>query len=428
MPISRNMLRGFALSALLIATTMGVHAQAIPVEVKQEADGTWQLYRGGEPYYIKGAGGTGNMESLVAAGGNSIRTWSIADAKEILDEAHELGLTVMVGLWMGQERQGFDYTDPWAVEDQLRSFRDQIMEIKDHPAILCYGVGNEVDLFYTDFNVWDAAEDICAMIHEVDPLHPTSVVTAGIDVAEIQMIQERAPSVDILGFNTYGDVKIVSRVVDQSGYTGPYMVTEWGTDGHWEVPKTDWGVPIERTGTQKENDYRDRFDEYIWSDRQQCIGSYVFLWGQKQETTPTWYGVFLEDGTATARVDGMSDAWGAPPANRAPKIDRYLLNGVDPYASLRVKPGEWVDIDLAVRDPEGKGVDLKWELLPESTDIRSGGDFETRPQAMNLKLEQSESGGKRFRAPRGRGSYRLFIYVRDDSGKAVSANFPFLVE
>lgn len=416
------------LAALLFGFSANLRAQAIPVEVKQEADGSWQLYRGGEPYYIKGAGGGGNMEAVVKAGGNSVRTWSIAEARDILDEAHELGLTVMVGLWMGQERQGFDYADPWAVEDQLRSFRDQIRTIKDHPAILCYGVGNEVDLFYSDFNVWDAAEDICAMIHEEDPNHPTSVVTAGIDVAEIQMIQERAPSVDIMGFNTYGDVRIVSRVVDRAGWTGPYMVTEWGTDGHWEVPKTDWGVPIERTGTQKEDDYRDRYAEYIWSDREQCIGSYVFLWGQKQETTPTWYGTFLEDGTPTARVDAMSDAWGAPPANRAPKIDRYLLNGVDPFASLRIGTGEWVDVDLAVRDPEGKSLDLKWELLPESTDIKAGGDAESRPQALNLKIEQSEAGGYRFRAPRGRGAYRLFIYVRDDSGKAVTANFPFYVE
>ncbi len=420
--------RLLAFLLLLTASSSMLYAQAIPVEVRQEANGSWQLYRGGQPYYVKGAGGSGNLDALVAAGGNSVRTWSIADARKILDEAHARGLTVMVGLWMGQERQGFDYSDPWAVEDQMRAFRDQIREIKDHPAILCYGVGNEVDLFYSDFNVWDATEEVCAMIHEEDPNHPTVVVTAGIDEAEIQLIQERAPSVDIMGFNTYGDVRIVSRVVDRAGWVGPYMVTEWGTDGHWEVPKTDWGVPIERTGTQKENDYRDRFAEYIASDAEQCVGSYVFLWGQKQETTPTWYGMFLEDGTPTARVDAMADAWDSPPANRAPKIETFTLGGVEPYASLRVRPGASVDVALAVRDPEGKGVDLTWELLPESTDIRAGGDAEARPEALNLNIDPSESGGFRFRAPRGKGPYRLFVYARDDSGKAVSANFPFYVE
>ena len=403
------LLLALAGSAFFATLPGKVEAQAIPVEIKQKADGSWQLYRGGEAYYIKGAGGTGNLDALVAAGGNSVRTWSAFDALQILDEAHEKGLTVMVGFWMGQERQGFDYSDTWAVEDQLRNFRDMVRKVKDHPAVLLYGVGNEVDLFYEDFNVWDAAEDICAMIHEEDPNHPTSVVTAGIDVAEIQLIQERAPSVDILGFNTYGDVKIVSRVVDQSGFKGPYMVTEWGTDGHWEVPKTDWGVPIERTGTQKENDIRDRYTDYIASDPEQCIGSYVFLFGQKQETTPTWYGMFLEDGSPTASIDGIADAFGAPISDRAPKIDNFTLNGVDPYANLRIQGGSTVAVDAKLRDPEGKPLAVKWELLPESTDIKAGGDAEERPEGVAIKMEGTTSKGFTFRAPKRKGAYRLFV-------------------
>jgi hypothetical protein len=413
----------------LLLPVIEAAAQAIPVEVRQEADGSWQLYRGGAPYYVRGAGGDGNLDALVAAGANSVRTWSVADAERILDEAHERGLSVMVGMWMGQERQGFDYSDPWAVEDQLRRFRDAVRTVKDHPAVLCYGVGNEVDLFYTDFNVWDATEAVCAMIHEEDPLHPTVVVTAGIDEAEIQLIQERAPSVDIMGFNTYGDVRIVSRVVDRAGWTGPYLVTEWGTDGHWEVPKTSWGAPIERTGTQKEDDYRGRYAEYIASDPEQCIGSYVFLWGQKQETTPTWYGMFLEDGTPTARVDGMADAWGSPPANRAPRIRTYTFNGQEPYASVTVPPGERIAVRMEASDPDGDPIRLDWELLPESTDIKAGGDAESRPEAMPLRMDGAGKDAWELRAPRQRGAYRLFVYVRDaESGKAVSANFPFLVE
>lgn len=413
---------------LLALLPLLASAQAIKVEVKQEADGSWQLYRGDKPYYVKGAGGTDHLDMLVEAGGNTVRTWSIADARKILDEAHSKGLTVLVGMWMGQERQGFDYSDPWGVEDQLRRFRDDVRAIKDHPAILAWGVGNECDLFYTDYNVWDAAEEICAMLHEEDPNHPTMVVTAGIDVAEIQMIQERAPSVDIMGFNTYGDVKIVSRVVDRAGWDGPYMVTEWGTDGHWEVAKTDWGVPIEPTGTEKENNFRDRYAEFIASDQEQCVGSFCFLWGQKQETTPTWYGMFLEDGTPSARVDAMMDAWGRPPSNRAPKIESYLFDGKTPYDNVRLSGGDVVNIEAKLSDPEGKPIEVKWELLPESTDIRSGGDAEARPEAMPISISGSSKRGYRFKAPKRKGPYRLFMYVYDDSGRAVSANFPFYIQ
>ncbi|MDH5456899.1 MAG: hypothetical protein OEY37_12550 [Gammaproteobacteria bacterium] len=34
-------------------------AEAIPVELKKTAEG-WQLLRGGEPYFIQGAGGCGS--------------------------------------------------------------------------------------------------------------------------------------------------------------------------------------------------------------------------------------------------------------------------------------------------------------------------------------------------------------------------------
>ena len=91
-------------------------AEAIPVELQKTEQG-WQLLRGGEPYLIRGAGGTHSLEQLAAAGANSIRTWDAEnvrgedDVDVILDEAHALGLTVTVGIWLAHERHGFDYND-----------------------------------------------------------------------------------------------------------------------------------------------------------------------------------------------------------------------------------------------------------------------------------------------------------------------------
>ncbi|MFN3939613.1 MAG: hypothetical protein ACK4IY_03435, partial [Chitinophagales bacterium] len=75
-------------------------AQAIPVTLSKDNAGNWQLYRGGEPYYIKGVGGSQNLDYAAAIGANSMRTWSTDNAQEILDKAHALGLTVMMGLWV----------------------------------------------------------------------------------------------------------------------------------------------------------------------------------------------------------------------------------------------------------------------------------------------------------------------------------------
>ena len=105
------------------------------------------------PYYVNGAGGDQHLDILNFIGGNSIRTWGTENAKEILDKSHELGISVCLGLWVGHERHGFDYNDEYAVAAQLQSFKQEILKYKNHPALLMWAVGNEVDLFYKNFRV-----------------------------------------------------------------------------------------------------------------------------------------------------------------------------------------------------------------------------------------------------------------------------------
>ncbi len=115
-------------------------AEAIPVELEKTEQG-WQLLRGGEPYFIKGAGGSGSLELLAASGGNSIRTWSTDGAGEILDQAHALGLTVTVGIWLGHERHGFDYNDEDQVREQLERAREAVLRFNVHASLLLWGFG-----------------------------------------------------------------------------------------------------------------------------------------------------------------------------------------------------------------------------------------------------------------------------------------------
>src|SRR5690606_28652272 len=95
---------------------------AIPVTLKN-TDGRYQIYREGKPYFIRGAGGSSKIPMLAAAGGNSLRTWGTDNAQAILDEAHQHGLTVMLGLRLGHERHGFDYNDEAAVQAQKEDVR-----------------------------------------------------------------------------------------------------------------------------------------------------------------------------------------------------------------------------------------------------------------------------------------------------------------
>ena len=51
----------------------------------------------------------------------------------------------------------------------LESFAKVVDEVKDHPALLMWAVGNEVDLFYSNFDVWKHINDIALMIKSKDP-------------------------------------------------------------------------------------------------------------------------------------------------------------------------------------------------------------------------------------------------------------------
>jgi len=418
------------LALLIMIVLLGClpcYSQAVKVEVK-EINGEWVLTRGGEPYYINGAGGLGYMEQLVVTGGNSIRTWSVDDAQETLDEAHKNGLTVMMGLWVQHERHGYDYDNEEANKAQLEYFTRMVKKYKDHPALLMWSIGNEVDLFYSNTKVWHVVQDIAKMIHEVDPNHPTNTVTAGLDEKEVALIMERAPDIDIYAINTYGEVGEIREKIRRSGWTKPYIVAEWGPDGHWEVAKTKWSAPIEQTSHEKALSYYQRYNDHILPDKEMCIGSYVFLWGQKQETTATWYGLFSNGGQTTEVVDYVQKSWtGEWPENRAPSLDSLSLDGQKKGDNIYLTAEELYTANIFASDDHDVKLKYYYKIYPESMNTKSGGDLEKEPPAMSGLIKKKSGGTVTFKAPREEGPYRLFVYVNDKKDKMAYANIPFFV-
>ena len=392
-----------------------------------KVENSFQLLRNGKPYYVKGGGGDSHLALLKSIGGNSIRTWGTENAKNILDEAYSHGISVCLGLWVGHERHGFDYNDEYAVKAQLESFKNDIIRYKDHPALLMWAVGNEVDLFYKNFRVWNAIEDIAKMIKELDHNHPTMTVTAGIDPAEVSMIKTYCPSIDILGVNTYGGINSLPQLVRMYGWEKPYMVTEWGPYGHWESPMTKWNVSIEATSKEKA-DFRDLAYKSIKKDVDLCIGSYAFLWGYKQEQTATWYGIFTKDGSATQSIDVLNSHWQGDVRNKAPILNSFLLNNQDKNQSILVKRGKNCSFTFDVFDFENDSLTYHFVLLPESQDKKAGGDFERAPEPITFKTIEHIDKKIVIKAPQRSGPYRFFIYTYDNHQNVATANIPFYVK
>ena len=402
------------------------------VKIKKEGD-QFKLYVNDQPFYIKGAGlEFGNVPALAKHNGNSFRTWRTENGqksgKEVLDEAHANGLMVTMGIEVGRERHGFDYDDEAMVNKQMEDIKAQVMALKDHPALMIWGIGNELNLHYTNPKVWDAVNDLSKMIHEIDPNHLTTTSLAGISQKEVNYIKDRCPDIDVLSVQMYGDLPAVPKLIKEFGWEGPYMVTEWGATGHWEVPKTEWDAPIEEHSSLKAANYQKRYNQGIAVDQSQCIGSYVFLWGNKQERTPTWYGIFLEDGKETESVDVMHYIWnGEWPANRTPQIKDYRLDGKTAYDNVKLTAGETYNAHVVMHDFENDGLLYQWEILPESTDLGEGGDYEDRPKSVEGMFVSQVKNSLSFTAPE-KGAYRLFVYANDGQDHSATGNIPFLVE
>ncbi|MET7028179.1 glycoside hydrolase family 2 TIM barrel-domain containing protein [Sediminicola luteus] len=402
------------------------------VEVSK-SDDKFQLLVNGEPFYIKGAGlEFGNVAALAEHNANSFRTWRTDNGKksatEVLDEAHEYGLMVSMGIEVERERHGFDYDDEDAVQKQKERIKKEVLEIKDHPALLIWVIGNELNLNYSNPKVWDAVNDISKMIHELDPNHPTTTTLAGIAQKEINYIKERCGDLDILSVQMYGDLPDVPKLIREYGWNGPYMVTEWGATGHWEVPTTDWGAPIEENSTLKAANYLKRYKGGIAADTIQCIGSYVFLWGNKQERTPTWYGVFLENGKETESVGVMHYIWnGTWPENRTPQIASFVLDGKTAYNSVTLEKSKEYIAQVIIKDIENDPIAYRWEILPESEEVKEGGDHEARPEPVTIEGMEEKNGTLKFKSP-APGNYRLFVYADDGFNHEGTANIPFNVK
>ena len=416
--------RCLAPAVALLAIGASVSAAPVEVRVRKEG-GRWQLVRDGQPYFIKGAGGNGSLEMLARCGGNSVRTWGAEELPVKLDRARALGLTVTAGIWLGQVRQGFDWADTVSLARERKRVRAAVEKHKDHPALLMWALGNEVeDPEGKNRSVWSGINDLARMVKNLDPRHPTMAVVAEIGGEKVRNFHALCPDVDILGINVYGGAPTLGERYQKLGGTKPYIVTEFGPAGIWESQKDAVGAYPEPTSTAKAELYRRAYERAVLAQPGNCLGSYAFMWGQKQEVTATWFSMFLPDGARLGAVDTLTELWtGKRPANGVPMLHSLVME-----ARASSAGGATVHVALKVSDPENDPLKVSWLLQREAESFGTGGDAEKVPAAFPRAILKNDATGAEVRLPEQPGLYRLFVFAHDDHGGAATANVPLRVE
>jgi len=427
----RGNLRLFCAGLALIATLLfarGAEAQAggdkgSVVKVVEE-QGKFRLVRNGQPYFIKGAGGDGDKKLLHDLGANSFRTWGADDLDQKLDEAQRLGLTVTIGIWLGHKEHGFNYNNADQVAAQYESARKAILKYRNHPALLMWGIGNEMEASDPDnAAMWSAVNNIAALAKKLDPNHPTMTVIAELGGEKVKHIHRLCPDIDVVGINSYAGGPSVGERYRKLGGTKPYVLTEFGPAGIWETAKNDIGTFPEPTSTAKAESYR---KTYLGSIQENglSLGSYAFTWGNKQEATATWFGLLLPDGSRLGATDVLSELWtGKPVAHPCPNLRSLKLDSDegDPGKTVRAT------LDVTPGGSSSEPLQVKWVLQSDAAKFNSNGDNEQAPPTFADAILHSDSKGAEVRLPKYRGIYRLFAYVRDTHGGAAVANVPMLV-
>lgn len=411
------------------------------VEVK-EVDGVSNFYVNGEKYEVRGVGMNyadgHDFEALKNAGGNSFRTWVTYDADEELAACEKYDFMLAMGIGIGKELYGFDYNDEAAVKKQFEKVKTIVRKYKNHPKLLCWVVGNEINLLFDDEGgladvnpkAYQAMADIIDFIHEEDKNHPVTTTFAGVIEPHLETAMKYISKVDIVSVQVYGDLIDVEDRMKKTGIKKPYMITEFGPMGFWEMPKTPWDREIEEASGPKADGILKRIKKGLLNNKSgKCLGGFAFEWGQKHERTPTWYGMFHEDGKQTENIDNLTKLWtGKYPENRAPRVDSLLLDNRKATDSIYLKPNTKYSARIFASDPNGDPLSYKWEIAEEVVKRSLGGEKEQKPPRVKVEIIKDEYGEFVFVTPKKEGEYRILSYVHDDKNKAGNANIPFYVK
>lgn len=360
------------------------------------------------------AGDRAALEKLATAGAKVVRVYGESDAW-VLDAAQRLGLRVVMGLSVAYPR---DADALRAQEQQIRRF---VERHRKHPALLAWGVGNEVETGAADpLPTWREINRLAGIIKTIDPAHPTLMVVVDGGIERLKLLAACCAHIDLLGINAYaGAAYTLPQRVRDADITKPVVIGELGPLGQWQAGTKPWGAPVEPTSSEKAVFFRDVLA--FLRTQPQIAGTFPFLWGAKQEQTETWHGLLLADGSLTAMSDALTLAWGKSVAEPAPAI-RGIGIAADAFA-----PGQEVSAGVDAASFDGSPLRTEWKVLAEATDLRGGSGIETPPARIAVSVLHADAASVRFLAPQQPGAYRLFITIRDRKGKAATANLPFLV-
>ncbi|SEP50973.1 discoidin domain-containing protein [Amycolatopsis saalfeldensis] len=415
---------GYSLWEFQVSGSFGGTTPAGPGVVKVTgSQGNWQLTVDGAPYVVKGltwgppvGEAATRMPELHEAGVNTVRTWGTdATTQPLLDAAAANGLKVINGFWLqpgGGPGSGgcVDYlTDTTYKNTMLGEIQRWVTQYRDHAGVLMWNVGNESILgmqncysgtqleqervAYTQF-----VEQAAQAIHAIDANHPVTSTDAW--TGAWPYYKAYAPSLDLYSVNAYKQVCQVKQDWNAGGYTKPYIVTETGPAGEWEVPNDANGVPAEPTDVQKRDGYVNAWN-CILGHPGVALGATLFHYGSEGDFGGVWFNITTGNEKRLSWYAVRKLYSGRTDGNTPPVIGSMNLS-----RTTDVPAGGTFTLTADVADPDGDPI--TYTMGYNSKYINGAGGL--------IPAQFTGGGPFTVTAPSALGVWKLYLYARDGHG------------
>jgi len=390
-----------------------------------------------QTFQIKGVCGDRDLERLSRLGVNTVRGYTIEEPavmREKLDRAQQLGIKMIVSEWMphhgqNKNRDGvvwdFDYDAKG--EQMVANLIRKIEGIGDHPAILMWGLGNEVHL---DEPYLRTVNRMSQEIHKRFPNHLTSLTMVNAKPEGIEAVKKFAPDIDVLGVQSYSHGAVRGSIKKAETLWGkPFYMSEFNTNGPWNFGKTEWGIEFDEPVTKKVSDLKECYDAIDASPL--CLGSTIFLWGHATAFRPSYFSLLLDSDPngqssqasmdhlmMTPQAEVMAERFTGEPmkGNRSPVLSKLEFD--DGSKSRLSEPGEPIAIQFAAEDPDGDPVEFVTWILDAAA---------RKTTTVAGPLPQKSNEHAVIHAPKTPGAYLLMVYAIDKKGSASASTLPFKV-
>jgi hypothetical protein len=279
---------------------------------------------------------------LRTMGANTLRLWSwktSADHTHFLDAAYNNGedpLFVIAGFWINAGLN-VDPNDPENDRERIKQdFLDMVSIHMNHPAILMWCIGNELN---ADWMYGQHLDDIFSLINEMAlaakqlegrTYHPTTTPLMDIHLNNIfSSYDTKMPGLSVWGVNVYRGKSFGDLFSSYGGASEkPIIVLEFGIDALDNTTQQEY----EQNGTSEQSEYARSLWREIDQNKTICIGASIMAYSDEwwkgkhsldplcKDDDPTFHGLCGYSSGAHPDRYSNEEWWG---------IMRVIKNGND---------------------------------------------------------------------------------------------------